>query len=75
VKEGTEKLKFLIIGIVAYLILGICYAINYFHDEYENTVENDGVRVGEFFAMTIIIGLWWPIFIVMFAVMDLRDER
>ena len=68
-------MKFWIISIVAYFILGVCYAINYFHDEYENTVENDGVKVGEFFGMTILVGLLWPIFIIMFAVMDLRDER
>lgn len=60
---------------IIYLILGICYAINYFHDEYENTVENEGMKVGEFFGMTILVGLLWPMFIIMFAVMDLRDER
>ena len=48
-------MKLLIISIVVYLILGICYAINYFHDEYENTVEDEGV----------LVGLLWPMFIVM----------
>lgn len=62
-------------GIVAYLILAVCYAINYFHDEYENTVENEGVGVGEFFAMTIFIGLLWPMFIIVFAVENLRGNR
>lgn len=68
-------MKLLIISIVVYLILGICYAINYFHDEYENTVEDEGVRVGEFFALTILVGLLWPMFIVMFAVENLRGYR
>lgn len=34
---------YLIIGsVILYIILGVCYAINYFHDEWENTVENEG---------------------------------
>lgn len=58
-------MKLLIISIMVYLILGICYAINYFHDEYENTVEDEGV----------LVGLLWPMFIVMFAVENLRGYR
>lgn len=65
-----------IIGsVILYIILVVCYAINYFHDEYENTVENEGIKVGEFFGMTILVGILWPMFIIMFAIMDLRDER
>ena len=67
---------YLIIGsVILYIVLGVCYAINYFHDEYENTVANEGIKVGEFFGMTILVGILWPMFIIMFAVMDLRDER
>lgn len=65
----------LIIGIVVYFIFGICYAIDFFHNEYENMVENDGVTVGEFFALTVFVGFLWPIFIIMLAIMDVRGER
>ena len=69
-------MTYLLVGaIAAYLILAICYAINDFHDEYENTVENEGVGVGEFFAMTIVIGLLWPMFIIVFAIENLRGNR
>ena len=68
-------MKILIFSIVVYLVLGICYGIDYFHNEYEDMVENDGLKVGEFFVMTIFTGLRWPIFIIMFAIMDIRDER
>lgn len=68
-------MKALVIGIVVYCILGLCYAINFFHDEYENTVENEGMNVGEFFVSTIVTGLLWPLVIIMFAIMNVRDER
>ena len=34
----------LIIGVVVYFILGVCYAIDFFHDEYEDMVENNGKK-------------------------------
>ena len=68
-------MKPLIFGIVIYLVLGICYAIDFFHIEYEDMVENQGRNVGEFFVLTIFTGLLWPLLIVMLAVMDIRGER
>lgn len=68
-------MKALIISIVVYFILGICYAIDYFHHECENMVENDGVKIGEFFVMTIFVGLLWPLLIIVFAILDIRNER
>lgn len=65
----------LIIGIVAYFIFGICYAIDFFHNEYDNMVENEGVTVGEFFALTVFVGLLWPLFIIVFAIADVRGDR
>lgn len=65
----------LIISIVVYFILGVCYAIDCFHNEYEEMVENEGVKVGEFFILIIFSGLFWPILIIMLAIMDIRDER
>ena len=68
-------MKPLIFGTVIYLILGICYAIDFFHVEYEDMVKSQGMKVGKFFALTILTGLLWPLLIVMLAVMDIRGER
>lgn len=68
-------MKILIISIMVYFILGVCYAIDCFHNEYENMVENDGVKVGEFFILIIFSVLFWPLMIIMLAIMDIRDER
>lgn len=65
----------LIIGVVVYFILGVCYAIDFFHDEYEDMVENNGKKVGEFFVLTIFTGLLWPFIIIMLAILDIKGER
>lgn len=38
----------LIIGVVVYFLLGVCYAIDFFHDEYEDMVENNGKKSANF---------------------------
>ena len=65
----------LIFGIALYLILGICYAIDFFYGEYEDMVEDGGTKVGEFFMLTIVTALLWPILIIILAVLDIRGER
>ena len=57
----------LIVGAVVYLILGVYYVINYFHNQYKSIVEDQCVGVGEFFGMTILVGLLWPMLIVIVA--------
>lgn len=57
-------------GVIVYLILGICYTIDFFYQE-----KDEGRNLGEFFVMTIVTAFLWPLIIVMNAVMDLRDER
>ena len=60
-----------IIGaVIVYFILGICYAIDFFHQE-----KDQGRKLGVFFVMTIVTAFLWPLIIVMNAVMDLRNER
>jgi hypothetical protein len=68
-------MTFWIFGIVVYIILGVCYAIDFFHNEYEDMVQDQGMKVGVFFVLTIISGLMWPLIIVMNAVMDIWNER
>ena len=53
-------MKALIIGIVVYFVLGVCYAIDFFHNEYEDMVENGGMKPGKFFVLTIVDGILWP---------------
>ena len=50
-------MKALIIGIVVYFVLGVCYAIDFFHNEYEDMVENGGMKPGKFFVLTIVDGI------------------
>ena len=49
-----------IIGaVIVYFILGICYAIDFFHQE-----KDQGRKLGEFFVMTIVTAFLWPLIIV-----------
>lgn len=68
-------MNILIYSILVYLFLGICYAIDFFHQNYETMVLDEGINVGEFFVLTIITGLLWPIMIIIFAILDIRNER
>lgn len=64
-------MKALIIGIVVYFVLGVCYAIDFFHNEYEDMVENGGMKPGKFFVLTIVDGILWPLVIVILAALDI----
>lgn len=68
-------MEILIVCILFYLLLGVCYAIDFFHTQYEETVLNERMSVGEFFILTIIAGLLWPMIIILFAILDIRNER
>ncbi len=68
-------MKALIIGIVVYFVLGVCYAIDFFHNEYEDMVENGGMKPGKFFVLTIVDGILWPLVIVILAALDIWGER
>lgn len=65
----------IIIGTICYLILGVAYAIDFFCLSYEETIEDGGMQVGEFFVLAVLTGLIWPACIIIFAIMDLFGEE
>lgn len=65
----------IIVEILLYLFWGVFYAIDFFYLAYEEMVENEGMHVGEFFGLTILTAIFWPICIIIFAIFDLRNER